>query len=194
MCAMRNGRCFNSLRDMFDIAGSQSHEISQKVSETFTEFKNHYAEAHGFNDTVLIHCHTSSLSIPEKDAMKKYDFLLKRVGTLLNAWEEPLRHLEEELSTLKGVPAGVTSKVKDIKENSSGLLVGIKTLLNVIYPRDAEAVNFPTLPEGASLKTENEDVRILGYYNKLICLDGDFKKVDIYLNVIKCRNLKVKNC
>ncbi|XP_049998529.1 prolactin-2C2-like [Alexandromys fortis] len=195
MCAMRNGRCFNSLGDMFDVAGSQSHEISQKVSEMLTEFKNHYAEAHSFNDTVLSHCHTSSLSIPESEATKKqFGFLLNRVGTLLNAWEEPLRNLNEELSTLKGIPAGVISKVKDIKEKSSGQLVGIKTLLNVLYPRNAEAVNFPTLPEVASPKSAKEDVRILGYYNKLSCLDGDYKKIDIYLNVIKCKNLKMSNC
>ncbi|CAO2595612.1 Prl2c5 [Lemmus lemmus] len=189
MCAMRNGRCFNSLRDMFDVAGSQSHEISQKVSEMLTEFKNHYAEAHGFNDTTLIHCHTSSLSIPETEALKKkYDDLLKRVETLLNAWENPLRALEEELSTLKDVPAGVISKVKDIKEKIN------YAFGNQIYPRNAEAVNFPTLPEVISSNSENEDVRILGYYNKLSCLDGDYKKVDIYLNIIKCKNLKVYNC
>ena len=65
---------------------------------------------------------------------------------------------------------------------------------NQLYPRNPEAVNFPTLPEVASPKSANEDVRILGYYNKLSCLDGDYKKIDIYLNVIKCKNLKMNNC
>lgn len=43
-----------------------------KLNWIFHQFqKNHYAEAHGFNDTVRIRCHTSSLSVPEKEAMKK---------------------------------------------------------------------------------------------------------------------------
>lgn len=51
---------------------------------------------------------------------------------LLGAWKNPLQHLEKEIATLKDVPAGVISKAKLIKEKDSGLLEGIKSLINMV--------------------------------------------------------------
>ncbi|XP_036042687.1 prolactin-2C5-like [Onychomys torridus] len=195
MCAMRNGRCFVSLKDMFDLAGSLSHEISQEVSGMLTEFKKHYAEVHGLNDIALTSCHTSSLSIPEnkEQAMNThYEVLLKSADILLGAWKNPLQHLENEIATLKGVPAGVVSKAKRIKEKDSGLLEGTKSLINMIHIGETE--NYPTWSGLASLQSDNEDARILAFYNLISCLDHDSKKVDTCLNIVKCKVSQPDNC
>ncbi|OBS81791.1 hypothetical protein A6R68_24219, partial [Neotoma lepida] len=230
MCAMRNGRCFVSLKDMFDLAGSLSHEISQEVSRMLTEFvstpltsdflthqafitmvEKHYAEVHALQSTALTSCHTSSLSIPanKEQAMNThYEVLLKSADTLLGAWKNPLEHLEKELSTLKDVPDGVISKAKLIKEKDSGLLEGVKSLLNMVScPHRllftlliineihvGETENYPTWSGLASLQSDNEDVRILAFYNMISCLDHDSKKVDIYLNILKCKVSQPDNC
>uniref|UniRef100_A0A8C8T7U6 Prolactin-2C2-like n=1 Tax=Peromyscus maniculatus bairdii TaxID=230844 RepID=A0A8C8T7U6_PERMB len=159
MCAMRNGRCFVSLKDMFDLAGSLSHEISQEVSGMLTEF---------------------------------YEVLLKSADILLGAWKNPLQHLEKEIATLKDVPAGVISKAKLIKEKNSGLLEGIKSLINVIHIGETE--NYPTWSGLASLQSDDEEARILAFYNLISCLDHDSKKVDICLNIVKCKVSQPGNC
>uniref|UniRef100_A0A8C2LFT8 Prolactin-2C5-like n=1 Tax=Cricetulus griseus TaxID=10029 RepID=A0A8C2LFT8_CRIGR len=159
MCAMRNGRCFVSLKDMFHIAGSLSHEISQEVSGMLTEF---------------------------------YEVLLKSANTLLSAWSNPLQHLQKELATLKGVPAGVISKAKTIKEKDSGLLEGVRNLYNMIG--NGETENYPAWTELASLQSDDEDARILAFYNMISCLNRDSKKIDIYLNILKCNISKPNNC
>uniref|UniRef100_A0A8C2QCE6 Prolactin-2C5-like n=1 Tax=Cricetulus griseus TaxID=10029 RepID=A0A8C2QCE6_CRIGR len=191
MCAMRNGRCFVSLKDMFHIAGSLSHEISQEVSGMLTEFKNHYAEVHGLQNTPVTSCHTSSLPIPaNKQQARKtnYEVLLKSANTLLSAWSNPLQHLQKELATLKGVPAGVISKAKTIKEKDSGLLEGVRNLYNMIG--NGETENYPAWTE----LSDDEDARILAFYNMISCLNRDSKKIDIYLNILKCNISKPNNC
>ncbi|MEJ1284635.1 hypothetical protein NN561_015621 [Cricetulus griseus] len=135
MCAMRNGRCFVSLKDMFHIAGSLSHEISQEVSGMLTEFKNHYAEVHGLQNTPVTSCHTSSLPIPAN------------------------------------------------KQQARKTNIG-----------NGETENYPAWTELASLQSDDEDARILAFYNMISCLNRDSKKIDIYLNILKCNISKPNNC
>ncbi|XP_005066330.1 prolactin-2C3-like [Mesocricetus auratus] len=195
MCAMRNGRCFVSLKDMFHIAGSLAREISQEVTGMVNEFKNHYAKVHGLQNTALTSCHTSSLRIPEnkRQAMKtNYEVLLKSVATILGAWENPMQHLVKELSTLKEVPADVISKAKTIKEKDSGLFEGVKTLYNLVGNGKTE--NYPAWSGLPSLRSDNEDARILALYDMISCLNRDSKKIDIYLNILKCKISQLEKC
>ncbi|XP_051050065.1 prolactin-2C5 [Phodopus roborovskii] len=193
MCAMKNGHCFLSLKKMFHMAGKQSREASEIISGIFTDFKKHYVEVHRLQKTVPNKCHTSSIPLPKnkEQAWKagKND-LLKSVDILLTSWNTPLQHLED-LFTLKDVPAVVISKVKTMKEKDAGLVEGIKTLYNLLG--NGETVNYPAWTGKASLKSDNEDARILAFYDMISCLNSDFKKIKIYLNILKWKIYRLKN-
>ncbi|KAL1765694.1 prolactin family 2, subfamily c, member 1 isoform X1, partial [Sigmodon hispidus] len=131
MCAMRNGRCFVSLKDMFDIAGSLSHEISKEVSGMFTEFEKTYGAVHRLRDTAHTSCHTSSLPIPENkgQAMNTHpEVLLKLTHSLLQAWVNPLHHLWVEMGDKLGYTPYHLTKALEIKTINRKLLKTMKTM------------------------------------------------------------------
>ncbi|XP_006516642.1 prolactin-2C3 isoform X2 [Mus musculus] len=157
MCAMRNGRCFMSFEDTFELAGSLSHNISIEVSELFNEF---------------------------------YAALLKSGAMILDAWESPLDDLVSELSTIKNVPDIIISKATDIKKKINAVRNGVNALMSTMLQNGDEEKKNPAW----FLQSDNEDARIHSLYGMISCLDNDFKKVDIYLNVLKCYMLKIDNC
>ncbi|XP_028631538.1 prolactin-2C5-like isoform X2 [Grammomys surdaster] len=195
MCAMRNARCFTFFEDTFELAGSLSHNISMEVSELFTQFENHYADVPGLKDKSLMRCHTSSLPNPENKEQAKhthYEALLKSGHMFLEAWESPLDDLVNEISTMKNVPNTIISKAKDIKLRIQALQKGINSLISSM--NGDEEKNYPAWSRLPLLQSDNEDARIRSFYGMISCLDNDFKKVDIYLNVLKCYMLKIENC
>ncbi|XP_031214313.1 prolactin-2C5-like isoform X2 [Mastomys coucha] len=195
MCAMRNARCFTFFEDTFELAGSLSHNISGEVSELFTEFENHYAKVPRLKDKGLMRCHTSSLSIAENKEQAKhthYEALLKSGHMILNAWESPLENLVRELSATENVPDTIISKATNIKTKINAVQKGVNSLMSSM--NGDEEKNNPAWSRLPLLQPGNEDARIRSFYGMISCLDNDFKKVDIYLNVLKCYMLKIDNC
>ncbi|XP_034366333.1 prolactin-2C5-like isoform X2 [Arvicanthis niloticus] len=195
MCAMRNTRCFTFFEDTFELAGSLSHNISIEVSELSTEIENHYAHVPGLKDKSLMRCHTSSLPNPENKEQAKhthYEALLKSGHMFLEAWESPLDHLVKEISTMKNVPGTILSKAKDIKLKIEALQKGVNSLISTMNADEER--NYPAWSRLPLLQSDSEDARIRSFYSTISCLDNDFKKVDIYLNVLKCYLLKQENC
>ncbi|XP_021071282.1 prolactin-2C5-like isoform X2 [Mus pahari] len=195
MCAMRNARCFTFFEDTFELAGSLSHNISIEVSELFTDFENHYAKVPGLRDKSLMRCHTSFLSTPENKEQARhthYEALLKSADMILDVWESPLNDLVSELSTIKNVPDTIISKATDIKKKINAVQKGVNSLISSMNG-DEEKKN-PAWSRLPLLQSNNEDAHIRSLYGMISCLDNDFKKVDIYLNVLKCYMLKIDNC
>ncbi|EDL32415.1 mCG116680, isoform CRA_a [Mus musculus] len=195
MCAMRNARCFTFFEDTFELAGSLSHNISIEVSELFTEFEKHYSKVPGLRDKSPTRCHTSFLPTPENKEQARhthYEALLKSGEMILDAWESPLDDLVSELSTIKNVPDKIISKVTDIKKKIDAVQKGVNSLMSTMNG-DEEKKN-PAWSRLPLLQSDNEDTRIRSSYGMISCLDNDFKKVDIYLNVLKCYMLKIDNC
>ncbi|NP_001347974.1 Prolactin family 2, subfamily c, member 1 isoform 2 precursor [Mus musculus] len=197
MCAMRNARCFTFFEDTFELAGSLSHNISIEVSELFTEFEKHYSKVPGLRDKSPTRCHTSFLPTPENKEQARhthYEALLKSGEMILDAWESPLDDLVSELSTIKNVPDKIISKVTDIKKKIDAVQKGVNSLMSTMLQNGDEEKKNPAWSRLPLLQSDNEDTRIRSSYGMISCLDNDFKKVDIYLNVLKCYMLKIDNC
>uniref|UniRef100_A0A8I5ZRV4 Prolactin family 2, subfamily C, member 1 n=1 Tax=Rattus norvegicus TaxID=10116 RepID=A0A8I5ZRV4_RAT len=160
-CAMRNVRCFMFLEDMFDLAGSMSHNISIEVSEMFTEF---------------------------------YGALLKSAHMVLKAWKSPLNDLVRQISTLKNIPDTIISKATDIKLKINSVEQGVNSIINRMLQNGDEERNYPAWSSLPIFKSNDEDASIRSFYGMISCLDNDCKKVDIYLNVLKCYVLQMDNC
>ncbi|XP_052013571.1 prolactin-2C5-like isoform X2 [Apodemus sylvaticus] len=195
MCAMRNARCFTFFEDTFELAGSLSHNISIEISTLFTEFENQYAKLPGLKSRSRMRCHTSSFPIPENKEQARhthYAALLKSGLMILDAWESPLDDLVSELSTIENVPDTIISKAKDIKTKIDAVQKGVNSLISSM--NGDEENNKPACSRLPLLQTNKEDARIRSLYGMISCLDNDFKKVDIYLNVLKCYMLKRDNC
>ncbi|XP_011242563.1 prolactin-2C5 isoform X2 [Mus musculus] len=193
MCAMRNDRCFMFFEDTFELAGSLSHNISIEVSELFTEFEKHYSNVPGLRDKSPMRCHTSFLPTPENKEQARhirYEALLKSGDMILDAWENPLDYLVSELSTIKNVPDIIISKATDIKKKINAVQNGVNALMSTMLQNGDEENKNPAW----FLQSDNEDARIRSSYGMISCLDNDFKKVDIYLNILKCYMLKIDNC
>ncbi|NP_001037736.1 prolactin family 2, subfamily C, member 1 precursor [Rattus norvegicus] len=196
-CAMRNVRCFMFLEDMFDLAGSMSHNISIEVSEMFTEFEKHYAKVPGLKDKSLTRCHTTSLPIPENKEQAKhthYGALLKSAHMVLKAWKSPLNDLVRQISTLKNIPDTIISKATDIKLKINSVEQGVNSIINRMLQNGDEERNYPAWSSLPIFKSNDEDASIRSFYGMISCLDNDCKKVDIYLNVLKCYVLQMDNC
>ncbi|XP_050999183.1 prolactin-2C5-like [Acomys russatus] len=193
MCAMRNGRCFMSLGDMIETAGDLSHDISEQISKLLARFEKHYAGVPNHNDTSLISCHTSSLSNPEskeKAMHTPYAVLLNSVHTLLAAWEHPMDHIVSKITTLKNISVALISKANRIKQMNSGLQEGVNSLIDLILHGEEQNEKYPLWSGQASLQSNDEETRIRAFHGMISCLYNDFKKVDIYLNVLKCKNIQ----
>ncbi|EDL20565.1 mCG113135, isoform CRA_b [Mus musculus] len=117
-----------------------------------------------------------------------YEALLKSGDMILDAWENPLDYLVSELSTIKNVPDIIISKATDIKKKINAVQNGVNALMSTMNG-DEENKN-----PAWFLQSDNEDARIRSSYGMISCLDNDFKKVDIYLNILKCYMLKIDNC
>ncbi|EDL32416.1 mCG116680, isoform CRA_b [Mus musculus] len=123
-----------------------------------------------------------------------YEALLKSGEMILDAWESPLDDLVSELSTIKNVPDKIISKVTDIKKKIDAVQKGVNSLMSTMLQNGDEEKKNPAWSRLPLLQSDNEDTRIRSSYGMISCLDNDFKKVDIYLNVLKCYMLKIDNC
>ncbi|XP_021036183.1 prolactin-2C2 isoform X3 [Mus caroli] len=123
-----------------------------------------------------------------------YEALLKSGDMILDAWESPLDDLVSELSAIKNVPDIIISKATDIKKKIDAVQKGVNSLMSTMLQNGDEEKKNLAWSRLPLLQSDNEDARIRSSYGMISCLDNDFKKVDIYLNVLKCYMLKIDNC
>ncbi|XP_021071283.1 prolactin-2C2-like isoform X3 [Mus pahari] len=123
-----------------------------------------------------------------------YEALLKSADMILDVWESPLNDLVSELSTIKNVPDTIISKATDIKKKINAVQKGVNSLISSMLQNGDEEKKNPAWSRLPLLQSNNEDAHIRSLYGMISCLDNDFKKVDIYLNVLKCYMLKIDNC
>ncbi|KAM7322761.1 prolactin-2A1-like [Alexandromys fortis] len=197
MCLMRNGRCLAPLEVMIDRAVRLSEKINKQAYEMFTEFDNQYAQSHQLINKNLKKCHTSSLDLPKprsKALMTHPVILLKLVETLLDAWRVPLYHLAKEMPTLKGAPATMLSKAREIEEKNAGLLEGVRSILSQVQSKNEGNEKYPAWSGLVSLMSDNEEDRHFAFYNLIRCAGKNAQKVEMSLKIVKCRILKQKDC
>ncbi|XP_031214791.1 prolactin-2A1 [Mastomys coucha] len=197
ICLVKNGRCFGSFEEMIERAVSLSEEISKKSFELFTKFDTEYAQSHHLIKKNLKKCHTSSLELPKpgSQAVQTHPVtLLKLASKLLRAWIVPLKHLVNNLPSLKDVSPAILSKAREIEAKSTGLLEGVKSILFQMQNEDTEDENYPGWPGLATLQSESEDIRLFAYYNMIRCEGRDIQKVETALKMVKCKISNGNNC
>ncbi|XP_017651994.1 prolactin-2A1-like [Nannospalax galili] len=196
MCAMKKGHCFVTLAELCDRAVNVTQHISSQAAGMFSEFDAQYAHGRGRLGGLRM-CHTSSLSTPEnkKQALQTHPVdLLKLVASLSRAWSNPLYHLVNKMSTMRGAPTSVVHKAREIIEKIDGLLEGVHKMLYKVMSGYKQDDQYPAWFGLADLLSPNEEKCILACYKLIRCLRRDLKYVDTYFKVLKCRMFQGNKC
>ncbi|XP_040612136.1 prolactin-3B1-like [Mesocricetus auratus] len=170
-----------------------SHYTHDLASKVFIEFNTKFVRR---QNLMLSTCHTASIFTPESSEQvhqTKLEDLLKMTISVLQAWEEPLKHMVAAVAALPDASDVMLSRAKELEERVLGLLEGLKTIFNRFHPGVVE--NDYTFWNGWSdLQSSDEATRYFALSNLHRCVHRDTHKVDNYLKVLKCRDVHDNNC
>ncbi|XP_059118329.1 prolactin-3B1-like [Peromyscus eremicus] len=173
-----------------------SHYTHGLASKVFTDINMKFGRNIWKQSLMLGTCHTAAIPTPENSEQvhqTKSEDLLKVTINVLQAWEEPLKHMVAAVAALPDVSDVMVSKTKELEERILGLLEGLKTILSRVQPGAVE--NYYTFWSGWSdLQSSDEDTRNIALYTLGRCVRRDTHKVDNYLKVLKCRDVHDNNC
>ncbi|CAO2595584.1 PRL3B1 [Lemmus lemmus] len=173
-----------------------SHYTHDLASKVFTDFNMKFGRSVWKQSRMISTCHTSAIPTPENREQvhqTKSEDLLKVTISVLQAWEEPLKHMVTAVAALPDVSDVMMSRTKELEERILGLLEGLQTILSRIQPGAVE--NEDTFWYGWSdLQSSDEDTRIIALYTLGRCVRRDTHKVDNFLKVLKCRDVHNNNC
>ncbi|XP_050999221.1 prolactin-3B1-like [Acomys russatus] len=146
-------------------------------------------------DPLLVPCHTASIITPEKSEQvhqTNSEDLMKMSISILQAWEEPLKHMVYAMATLPGMSDDMLSRAKELEERIHKLLEGLKILLSKAYPGDVES-DYISWYGWSDLQSFYEGTHC--YVGILYrCLRRDTHMVDNFVKVLKCRDVHSNNC
>ncbi|XP_037061754.1 prolactin-3B1-like [Peromyscus leucopus] len=173
-----------------------SHYTHDLASKVFADFNMKFGRNIWKQSLMLGTCHTAAIPTPENSEQvhqTKSEDLLKVTISVLQAWEEPLKHMVAAVAALPDASEVMLSNTKDLEERILGLLEGLKTILSRVQPGAVE--NDYTFWSGWSdLQSSDEDTRNIALYTLGRCVRRDTHKVDNYLKVLKCRDVHDNNC
>ncbi|EGV96267.1 Prolactin-3B1 [Cricetulus griseus] len=112
---------------------------------------------------------------------------------VLQAWEEPMKHMVAAVVALPDASYFMLSKTKELQGRVQGLLEGLKIILNRIQPGAVED-DITVWSGWSDLQSSDEDTRNIALYTLSRCLRRDTHKVDNYLKVLKCRDVHDNSC
>ncbi|XP_005066493.1 prolactin-3B1 [Mesocricetus auratus] len=185
-----------STRNLYQRVVELSHCTHDLASKVFTDFNMKFGKSICRQKLMLYTCHTSSIPTPENREQvhqTNSEDLLKVTISVLQAWEEPVKHMVAAVAALPGTSDAMLSRAKELEERVLGLLEGLKIILNRIHPGAVE--NDYTFWSGWSdLQSSDEATRNIAFYTMGRCLRRDTHKVDNYLKVLKCRDIHNNNC
>ncbi|KAH0506774.1 Prolactin-3B1 [Microtus ochrogaster] len=128
-----------------------------------------------------------------KILLSRSEDLLKVTISILQAWEDPVKHMATVVAGLQGAPDVMISRTKELGERMLGLLEGLKIVLSRIQPGAVDIEN--SFWYGWSdLQSSDEDTRNIALYTLGRCVRRDTHKVDNFLKVLKCRDVHNNNC
>ncbi|XP_031214651.1 prolactin-3B1-like [Mastomys coucha] len=145
---------------------------------------------------ILSPCHTATIPTPENSEevhQTKSEDLLKVSITILQAWEEPLKHMVAAVAALPHVSDTLLSRTKELEERIQGLLEGLRTIFNRVHP-GAVVSDYAFWSEWSDLQSSDESIKNNVLRNLYRCIRRDTHKVDNYLKVLKCRDVHNNNC
>ncbi|XP_038191499.1 prolactin-3B1-like [Arvicola amphibius] len=173
-----------------------SHYTHDLASKVFTDFNMKFGRSVWKQSRMISTCHTAAIPAPENREQvhqTKSEDLLKVTISILQAWEDPLKHMAVAVAALPDAPDVMISRTKELEERILGLLEGLQTILSRIQPGAVENEN--SFWYGWSdLQSSNEDTRNIAFYTLGRCVRRDTHKVDNFLKVLKCRDVHNNNC
>ncbi|XP_028637592.1 prolactin-3B1-like [Grammomys surdaster] len=170
-----------------------NHDLASKV---FIEFDMKYGRTGLMYNLMLTPCHTAAIPAPENREQvhqTKSEDLLKVSISILQAWEEPLKHMVAAVATLPHVTDTLLSRTKELEERTQGLLEGLRTIIYRVHP-GAMASDYSFWSEWSDLQSPDESTKNSALRTLYRCIRRDTHKVDNYLKVLKCRNVHNNNC
>ncbi|ERE78810.1 prolactin-3B1-like isoform 2 [Cricetulus griseus] len=173
-----------------------SHYTHDLASKLFSEFNIKFGRTVWRPSLMLCTCHTSSIPTPENREQVHQttsEDLLKVTMRVLQAWEEPMKHMVAAVVALPDASYFMLSKTKELQGRVQGLLEGLKIILNRIQPGAVED-DITVWSGWSDLQSSDEDTRNIALYTLSRCLRRDTHKVDNYLKVLKCRDVHDNSC
>ncbi|XP_052012179.1 prolactin-3B1-like [Apodemus sylvaticus] len=169
-----------------------SHYTHGLASNVFMEFEVKF----GRTAWSYSPCHTAAIPTPENSEQvhqTNSEDLLKVSITILQAWEEPIKHMVAAVASLPNVPDTLLSKTKELEERMLGLLEGLKTIFSRVHP-GAAVSDYTFWSEWSDLQSSDESTKYNALKTLSRCVRRDTHKVDNYLKVLKCRDVHNNNC
>ncbi|XP_021036194.1 prolactin-3B1 [Mus caroli] len=173
-----------------------SHNAHDLASKVFMEFEMKFGRTAWTYDLMLSPCHTAEILTPENSEQvhhTKSEDLLKVSITILQAWEEPMKHMVAAVAALPHVPDTLLSRAKELEERIQGLLEGLKIIFNRVYP-GAVASDYTFWSAWSDLQSSDESTKNSALRTLWRCVRRDTHKVDNFLKVLKCRDVHNNNC
>ncbi|XP_034366773.1 prolactin-3B1-like [Arvicanthis niloticus] len=170
-----------------------NHDLASKV---FMEFDMKYGRTSRTYGLMFAPCHTAAIPTPENSDQvhqTSSEDLLKVSITILQAWEEPLKHMVAAVATLPRVPDTLLSRTKELEEKLQGLMEGLRTIINRVHP-GAIVSDYTSWSEWSDLKSPDESTKNSALRTLYRCMRRDTHKVDNFLKVVNCRDVHNNNC
>ncbi|XP_032740662.1 prolactin-3B1 [Rattus rattus] len=173
-----------------------SHYTHDLASKVFIEFDMKFGRTAWTHNLMLSPCHTAAIPTPENSEQvhqAKSEDLLKVSITILQAWQEPLKHIVAAVATLPDGSDTLLSRTKELEERIQGLLEGLETILSRVQP-GAVGSDYTFWSEWSDLQSSDKSTKngVLSVLYR--CMRRDTHKVDNFLKVLKCRDIYNNNC
>ncbi|GAB1298027.1 Prolactin-3B1 [Apodemus speciosus] len=173
-----------------------SHYTHDLASKVFMEFEMKFGRTAWSYSLMVSPCHTAAIPTPENSEQvhqTNSEDLLKVSITILQAWEEPIKHMVAAVASLPHVPDTLLSRTKELEERMQGLLEGLTTIFHRVHP-GAVVSDYTFWSEWSDLQSSDESTKNNALKALSRCVRRDTHKVDNYLKVLKCRDVHNNNC
>ncbi|XP_062991070.1 prolactin-like [Elgaria multicarinata webbii] len=197
-CTPGDSACrFLSVSDLFDRVIRHSNRIYRLSTALYLDEKyflpgrNELAKSVG-------KCHTSWLLTPNaKEYAQKIprEELTHLILRLLQAWKEPLSHLDQTIVHLHKLPDESLNKAKEISNMVHELETGVEKVTEKMQSMGiiSNLLNGVGSSEAAGLSI-NHGENLMSNYEFVHCFRRDSNKVQNYLKVLKCRIVPGISC
>uniref|UniRef100_A0A8C8RWD1 Prolactin n=1 Tax=Pelusios castaneus TaxID=367368 RepID=A0A8C8RWD1_9SAUR len=114
---------------------------------------------------------------------------------LLQAWKEPLSHLDQNIGHHQELSSDSLSKAKQISNMVHELKTGVEKVTEKMQSMGiiSNLLNGMGSSEAAGLSISNEG-NLMSHYEFIHCFRRDSNKVQSYLKILKCRILPENSC
>ncbi|XP_043913351.1 somatolactin [Protopterus annectens] len=192
-------RCTSiSLEKLLDRAIQHAELLYRVSEESCTIFEDNFApfslvsqRSRNFNS-----CYTKGLRLPssKSEAQQVSDkWLLHSVLVLVQSWIEPFVYLQRTLDTYNSLPGSLVNKTKWVSDKLPSLEQGIVVLIRKMLHEGLITTDFQQSVIEIEPSPEITDSSARDYMI-LNCFRKDAHKMETFLKLLKCRQIKKLNC